>query len=94
MKYAELINRIAELDDIESKSAAKRVIGELLNIIQTEITNGNEVSLSSKFGKFVPSTQKARSGTNALTGKPYSSPEKQIIKFKASAALKKAVANK
>ena len=92
MTKRELIVRLTELNDIESKAAAGRVLDYLIDTITAEVTAGNEVALGQNFGKFVPSTQAARSGVNAMTGKPFDSPAKQVIKFKPSAALKRAIA--
>lgn len=88
----ELISRLALHERLGSNAAASDVLDELLTIITMEVVNGNEVYLGQPFGGFKAATQAARSGTNALTGKPFSSPAKQVIKFAPSAALKATVA--
>jgi DNA-binding protein HU-beta len=88
MNKAELINRIAELDDIESKAAATRVIECLIGTVTGEVAEGNEVVISG-LGKFYPHVQAAKSGT--MNGKAWESQEKRVPKFKAASAFKQAV---
>ena len=91
MTKAELVKRLSESNDFESNAAASRTVELFISIITEEVKSGNEVIISG-LGKFYPATQSARSGTSTLTGKPFSSPAKQVPKFKAAAPFKTAVA--
>ena len=88
----DIIERLAEHDTFETKKAATEVLDMLLTTITTTVAAGGEVYLGQSFGGFTAGTQAARSGLNALTGQTYSSPAKQVIKFKPSAGLKEAIA--
>jgi nucleoid DNA-binding protein len=87
----ELVNRLSELNDIDSKAAAARILDCLIDIITTEVSSGKQVILGNKFGKFVPAIRSARTGVSSFDGKPYNSPARQIIKYKPSAKMKKAI---
>jgi len=90
MTKAELINRIVEHDDIESKASADRLFTFIKSIIKDELVAGNEVKLGEDFGTFKLATQSAKSGN--MNGKAWKSPAKSVVKFRPSAALKSAVA--
>jgi len=92
MTRKELIERMYELDVFETKKSAGDTLDFLLNLITSEVHQGNEVALGQSFGKFVPARQAARSGINAINGQPFESPAKQVIKFKPSAVLKRTIA--
>lgn len=72
----QLIERISELDSIASKAEAGRILALITDTITAEIVAGNEVNISG-FGKFYNFTRS--NGAKAA-------------KFRASAALKRAVA--
>mgnify|MGYP000494637235 CR=1 FL=1 len=75
MTKKELIERIAELDSVPSKAEAGRLLELITNTITDEIVAGNSVDISG-FGKFYNFTRS--NGAKAA-------------KFRASAALKRAV---
>jgi len=92
MKKAELIIRLAELDDIESKAAATRIYDTLVDTIVAELKAGNSVELGQKLGTFKIAQQAAKTGTVPGTDKTYSTPAKNVVKFRPSAGLKREVA--
>jgi len=91
MTRKELIERVNELDFIETKKNATIVLDLILENIINEVQNGNEVALGQKFGTFKPITRAARTGVNPSTGAKLDIPAKKAIKFQASAALKRAI---
>lgn len=91
MNRQQLIDRLIELDDIESKASANRILDHLTDTITETIKSGEEVYLGQSFGGFKPATQSARSGKTAL-GAVYSTPAKTVIKFKPSTKLKEWIA--
>jgi nucleoid DNA-binding protein len=92
MNKKQLISRISESNDLESKAAATRVLDLITNIITEQIALGNEVVLGQNIGKFVQATQKAKSGT--MNGKAWATDAKHTVRFKVSASFKKLVASK
>ena len=51
---SDFINRLAELNDIESKAAAKRIYNHFIHIITSELSKGNALSLAN-FGTILTS---------------------------------------
>jgi len=95
MTKQELIEQFAEFDVFDSKAEAKRTFDGLIDIIKGELIAGNNVALGTDFGTFKVSEQAAKSGQ--VPGKPgqtYSTPAKNVVKFKVSSPLKSAVAGK
>lgn len=90
MTKKELIEEFSLLDDFESKAAASRALDYLIELVTKEVSAGGTVDVSG-FGKFVAATQAGREGVNALTGKPYKTEAKQVVKFKPAAKLKRSV---
>ena len=88
----EIISELALNNRLGSNAAASEVLDNLLDIIATKVAAGNEVYLGQAFGGFKAATQAGREGTNSLTGKPFKTAAKQVIKFKPSAALKDRIA--
>ena len=86
----DIIDRLAEHDAFETKKAAAEVLEILLDNITTTIADGGEVYLGQAFGGFAAATQAARSGE--AMGVKFSTPAKQVIKFKPSAKLKEVIA--
>ena len=93
MTKKELIEQLSLSTDIVdgTKAGAERVLNLLTDIIVKEIQKGNEVNISG-FGKFVPAIQKGRKGKIPSNGKPYSTSDKKVIKFRASKPLKRLIA--
>ena len=86
-----LIEALAtELDT--TKAQAGRTLDAVLSTIFTVAKSDGEVTLGRTFGKFVTAIRPARSGKNPTTGKPYTSPEKQVIKFKPAKYLRDQIA--
>ena len=90
MTRNDVIIRLVELNDVESKAAAGRILDLLTDLITEEVKAGGEVYLGQHFGGFKAAKQAAKTGI--AMGKPYSTPEKTVIKFKPSAQLKREVA--
>ena len=85
----DLINRVTELNDVESKAAATRIVEYIAATIVNEVAEGKQVDWS-QLGSFKPATQGARKGI--MNGKAWTSPAKGTVKFSAASNFKKAVA--
>ncbi len=83
-----LIDSIADKFDI-SKVQAKDILDFTFSEITGGLKSGTEFQING-FGKFSTATQAAKSGT--MNGKAWTSPAKQVPKFKASTTLKDALA--
>ena len=90
MTKKQLLEKLTLADDIESAAAASRIYECLLDIISDELIAGNSVALGQRFGEFKVNTQAAKSGS--MNGVAYSTPAKQVVKFRTSAPFKAAVA--
>lgn len=89
MNKAELIDAIAKeakLSKVDSAKALDATIGS----ISKSLKKGEGVILVG-FGTFSISKRAARTGRNPQTGKPIKIAAKKVAKFKAGAALAKAV---
>lgn len=86
MNKAELIVRLAESNDIESKAQAGRIVGQMLDVITETLGKGEGVDIAG-LGKFSVTT---REGTTTLTGEEIAY-KTNNVKFKVSAPLKRAV---
>lgn len=93
MNQADLINAISahHANTGVSKAAIKFVLEAQGEIAQTELSNGNEVTLPG-IGKFTTDLRAARIGRNPKTGEQIAIAEKRVPKFGASKVLKDAVA--
>jgi len=89
MNKAELIDAIAG-DANLSKADAKRALESLTSNVTRALQNGNKVALIG-FGTFSISNRAARTGRNPQTGATIQIAAKRVAKFKAGAALSKAV---
>jgi len=85
---ADVVERITESNDIESKAAAKRVVELLIDTVKEQVIEGNKVDLSG-LCSFTPAVQGARSGS--IDGKSWSSPEKKVVKIKPSKPFRDAL---
>ncbi len=72
-----------------SQKDAKYFIEKIFANITTQLKSGSEISIPG-FGKFCTVTQAAKSGV--MANKSWTSPEKQVPKFKAAKALKDTLA--
>ena len=93
MTRQDLIEQLSLHNRLDSKAAATEVLDYIIELITASLVKGEEVYLGQSFGGFKTATQSARSGTNSLTGKPFSTPEKRVPKFKPSTALKATIAS-
>ena len=82
---ADLVDRVTELDDIESKAAAKRVVELTIDLIKDQVVAGNKVDVSG-LCSFTPAVQDARSGS--MNGKAWTSPKKNVVKIKPAKAFR------
>lgn len=87
---AQLIATVAESQGI-TKVAATNIIDATLSAVSTEVSQGRAVSLGKQFGIFRPFTTKAVTKIHPVTKEPVASPSRQVIKFSASAALKRTI---
>ncbi len=89
MTKLELIERISEHNDIESKASASRILGHTIETILTEIKDGGNVNISG-FGNFSSVAVPEKSGT--AMGHDYTSAAHNKMKFKTAAKAKRFVA--
>ena len=92
MTKQDIIEQLSLHNRLGSKAAATEVLDYIIELTTTALSKGEEVYLGQSFGGFKVAVQAPRSGTNSLTGKPFSTPEKRVPKFKPSAALKATIA--
>lgn len=90
MNKSQFIIAVAEKAEVSAKQAEK-VYGAMVDVILEELKEGNEVSLSPKFGTFKTSVQSARTARNPKTGEPIAVPEKTVPKLSFSKGFKEAV---
>lgn len=89
MNKQELIDAMAK-DANLSKADAKRALESLTNNVANTLKKGGKVSLIG-FGTWSVSKRAARTGRNPQTGATIKIAAKKVAKFKAGAALAKAV---
>jgi len=89
MTKAGLVARMAK-DAKISKAAANKALGGAIDEITKTLKKGQSVTLIG-FGTFSVAKRKARKGRNPQTGKVITISARRVPKFKAGAALKKAV---
>lgn len=89
MNKTELVAAVAAKAEL-SKKDAEAAVAAVLDSVKDALADGDKVSLVG-FGTFSVKTRAAREGVNALTGKPFSTPETKVPAFKAGSALKDAV---
>ena len=90
MNKTELIAAVAEKAGLTKKDA-ERVISAALDTITAELVKGDKVQLSG-FGNFEVKAREARVGRNPRTKETIQIPATRLPAFKASKALKDAVA--
>lgn len=86
---ANLITAIAEITGF-SKADSTRALEAMLQSIQTELTKGNDVSITG-FGTFGITQREAREGRNPRTGEALKIPAKKLPKFRAGKTLREAI---
>jgi len=89
MNKSQLIDAIAKEAGL-TKVAAGNALGATVTAITKSLKKGEGVVLIG-FGSFGVAKRAARTGRNPQTGKPLKIAAKKVVKFKAGAALKKAV---
>ena len=90
MNKTELIAAVAEKTGLTKKDA-ERVINATLETIEASLVKGDKVSVSG-FGIFEVKAREARVGRNPRTKETIQIPATRLPAFKASKALKDAVA--
>ena len=90
MNKTELIAAVAEKTGLTKKDA-ERVVSAALDTITAELVKGDKVQLSG-FGNFEVKAREARVGRNPRTKETIQIPATRLPAFKASKALKDAVA--
>ncbi len=92
MKNSTIIERIAELNDVASKAAAKRIYDTVISTIVEGIKTGNGVYLGRQIGTLGTRDVAARDHRDpSKPGVIINKPAHKAVKFKASKALKREV---
>jgi DNA-binding protein HU-beta len=89
MNKAELIDKVAEIADL-NKASATRAVEAVFDSISAALRTGATVNLVG-FGSFSVSDRAARTGRNPRTGETINIPASKNPKFKAGKGLKDAV---
>ena len=76
-----------------SRNESSNLVDSVFSEILKNLTNGNEVKISS-FGTFMVRSKKERIGRNPKTGQEVPISARQVITFRASNVLKSKVDNK
>lgn len=92
MTQSEIISQLADTGELK-KTDVKALFDNLAAMATAEVKKNGEFTLPG-FGKFVKTERKAREGRNPATGETIKIAAKTTVKFKASKALKDAVAAK
>ncbi|MDW3617560.1 MAG: HU family DNA-binding protein [Candidatus Phytoplasma pruni] len=87
MTKKELIKNIAEANKT-SITKIEEFYNSFEHTLIESITSNEEVTLSSKLGKFILKTRKAYAGRNPQTGKKIKIPAKTAVTFKLSKTIK------
>lgn len=90
MNKSDLIEFVAELEDVQSKAAAKRVVDALVEKIVEAVATGDDLSIAG-LGTFYVVARNSREGRNPQTGEALTIPAKNVPKFRAGTKLKEAV---
>ena len=90
MNKTELIEAIATRSKT-TKAQTTAMLNGLLEVIQENMTNGNDVQLVG-FGTFSVTERAGREGRNPSTGETMTIPAKKVVKFKPGKALSDAAA--
>jgi len=91
MNKTELITEVAKETD-STKKDAKVIVDTVFEVIQNELTEGNDVSILG-FGNFKVKERSARKGRNPQTNEELTIPAQKAIKFTAGKNLKDTVRN-
>ena len=86
----DIINKVAEVDGVETKAAAKRAVDTVIETIIDSVANGDGSAITG-FGSFVPVDKAAREGVNPATKEKIKIPAATVPKFKAGKTFKETV---
>lgn len=90
MNKSELINAVAEKENMTKKDAEKAV-NSVLSVVTDALVAGESVQVVG-FGTFEVRSRAEKQGRNPKTGEPITVPAAKVPAFKAGKALKDAVA--
>ncbi len=90
MTQSEIITQLADKSGLK-KTDVKTLFDNLAAMAISEVKKADEFTLPG-FGKFVKTKRKAREGRNPATGETIKIAAKTTVKFRASKAMKDAVA--
>jgi len=93
MKKTDLVEKVKELADLESKAAAERALNAVLGGIEAGLQKDGEVQLIG-FGTFRVKDRPARDGRNVKTGEKIRIKASRTVAFKVGAALKASATKK
>ncbi|MEO5349449.1 MAG: HU family DNA-binding protein [Magnetococcus sp. YQC-3] len=91
MKKADLIVKLAKVNDLPQKTVAK-LIEDMLEFMQDSLAYGDDVSFPG-FGVLITYDRKEFVGRNPRTGDTILVPARKIVRFLAGQKLKKRIAN-
>lgn len=86
----ELVKAITEAVPELSGTKAKMVVDTLIETVKDAVIEGRDVTFNN-FISLKVTEQKGREGVSALTGKPYKTEDRRVVKIKPLPAFKKAV---
>jgi integration host factor subunit alpha len=89
MTKADLVSKIYDNVGL-SKKESTLIVESIFEIIRTALENGSKVKISG-FGNFNIRTKKVRRGRNPQTGEEIAITARNVLTFKASPVLKKAL---
>lgn len=89
MNKADIVKRISEGSRF-TKLESMELVEILLEIVKETLSNG-ETLLVSGFGSFLVNDKNDRRGRNPQTGEPVTIDARRVVRFKASALLKRAM---
>lgn len=87
---SDLIELVSELEDVQSKASAKRIVDAVIEGSIELIAKGEDLSIAG-LGTFYTVARGEREGRNPQTGEALTIPAKNVPKFRASSKLKAAV---
>ena len=89
MNKTELVTNVAAKAGLKKKDA-ESAVNAFMEVVQQAMVEGDKVQLIG-FGTFEVATRAAREGFNPATKEKVQIPAKNVVKFKAGAALNDAV---
>ena len=86
MKKKDFVKMLAERMEVSQKGADV-ALSSVFDCIKDVMVSGDDLNVPG-FGKFKTTIRAARTCRNPQTGDPIEVPEKRVLKFKASSAIK------